>query len=298
MQIVRRVVVGAYADGFIHAGNLAFLTLLALFPFFIVAVAIAGLVGQTDEGLAAVNVFLASVPAHVASALRQPVIDVLSARTGHPLWIGAIVGLWTVGSLIETIRDIVRRAYGVTTVRPFWHYRLASVGIIAVSVFAILLAFSLQVLIGAVEAALHQWLPFADQAIGFARATQLVPTAIMFVALRYLFVALTPGRYRHPACPKWPGAALTTVWWYGTGLLLPVVLAQFADYNLTYGSLAGAMVTLIFFFIIGLGVVIGAELNAALADLPDDGTDDGRPRWTGRHAASHTGQDVPGKARD
>jgi membrane protein len=44
-----------------------------------------------------------------------------------------------------------------------------------------------------------------------------------------------------------------------------VVLRQFFTYDLTYGSLAGAMVTLLFFWLVGLGLVIGAELNAALA---------------------------------
>ena len=43
-------------------------------------------------------------------------------------------------------------------------------------------------------------------------------------------------------------------------------LSLFGGYSLTYGSLAGVMVALIFFFIVGLGVVIGAELNAALAE--------------------------------
>src|SRR3546814_781616 len=64
--------------------------------------------------------------------------------------------------------------------------------------------------------------------------------------------------------------SFTAVWWYATTLLLPVVLSQLGGYDLTYGSLAGVMIALIFFFVIGLGVVIGAELNAALAEFPDE----------------------------
>jgi membrane protein len=48
--------------------------------------------------------------------------------------------------------------------------------------------------------------------------------------------------------------------------LLPEVIGLLGGYNLTYGSLAGVMIALIFFFVVGLGVVIGAELNAALAE--------------------------------
>ena len=47
---------------------------------------------------------------------------------------------------------------------------------------------------------------------------------------------------------------------------MPFALGLLGGYSLTYGSLAGVMIALVFFFIVGLGVVIGAELNAALAD--------------------------------
>ena len=77
---------------------------------------------------------------------------------------------------------------------------------------------------------------------------------------------MTPARYRKRGCPKWPGALLITVWWLGTVELLPNAIGLLGGYDLTYGSLAGVMIALIFFFVVGLGVVIGAELNAALAE--------------------------------
>lgn len=273
IEVVRRVVIGVYSDGFIHAGNLAYLTLVALFPFFIVATAIAQIFGQTDDGLAAVDAFLNTLPRNVEAVLREPIHQVLGARTGNLLWFGALVGLWTVGSLIETIRDILRRAYGTTSNTPFWHHRLASIGIIIVSVLAIMFAFSMQVMINAADTFLHRILPFADEAIGIVQATKLAPAGLLYIGLLTLFMALTPSRYRGRRFPKWPGAAMTTLWWYLTCLALPLALSHLTNYDLTYGGLAGAMVTLIFFFIIGLGVVIGAELNAALAEFPDNGDD-------------------------
>ncbi|MDQ3145136.1 MAG: YihY/virulence factor BrkB family protein, partial [Pseudomonadota bacterium] len=70
-------------------------------------------------------------------------------------------------------------------------------------------------------------------------------------------------------CRKWPGALLVTLWWLLTVELLPGAIGLFGGYALTYGSLAGVMVALLFFFVIGLGVVAGAELNAALTDPGD-----------------------------
>jgi len=81
-----------------------------------------------------------------------------------------------------------------------------------------------------------------------------------------LFFVLTPSRYRKRDCRTWPGALFITTWWLATAEILPSVLSLFGGYSRTYGSLAGVMISLIFFFVVGLGVVIGAELNAALAE--------------------------------
>jgi membrane protein len=48
------------------------------------------------------------------------------------------------------------------------------------------------------------------------------------------------------------------------------VLRSFFSYDLTYGSLAGIMIALFFFWLVGLGMVVGAELNAALAESPEE----------------------------
>jgi len=265
MQIVQRVLVGTYRDGFIHAGNLAYLSLITLFPFFIVAAAVASIFGHTQDGQAAVGAFLATVPPGVADVVREPIMGVLEARTGPLLWLGGLVGLWTVGSLIETIRDILRRAYGTRGTRSFWHYRLSAIGITLVSVFAVMFAFSLQVAMTGIDQLVRALFPFAEDAIRLIALTRLVPMAVLGVALWSLYMSLTPSAYRGPRYPKWPGAVATTLWWYGVTMLLPPTLSLLGGYDRTYGSLAGVMITLIFFFFVGLGVVIGAELNAALA---------------------------------
>ena len=89
---------------------------------------------------------------------------------------------------------------------------------------------------------------------------------MLFGALYILFRAITPRDYRGPDCPKWPGAVLVSAWWLASTMLLPLFLANATNYDLTYGSLAGVIIALIFFYLIGLGMVTGAHLNAALAN--------------------------------
>jgi membrane protein len=272
-HIVRRVVVGTYTDGFIHAGNLAYLALIALFPFFILLAAAFSLIGGSVGGEAAIEAVFSTMPPSVAKALAGPIREVMSARTGIFLWLGALVALWTVGSLIETVRDILRRAYGTHFSKGFFHYRLLSIGIITGAVVLMLLSFSMQVLIVGVEQFVTRVLPEQYQSVGVVAISRTVSGLGLFLAIYMLFYSLTPSKYRTRQFPKWPGALFTTLWWIGVTLALPPLLASLLSYDATYGSLAGVMVALFFFYLVGLGMVMGAELNAALVEVEDLGHD-------------------------
>jgi len=265
-EVTKRVAVGVYNDGFIHAGNLAYLSIVALFPFFIVAAAVAHLLGQGQDAQLTVMNILRRLPPNVSDTLREPIQEVLTVRTGPLLWVGAVVGLWTAASFIETIRDILRRAYGVKFCAPFWEYRLGSILLILGAVLVMMIAFAASTALTFAHHLLLQWFPFAEGLGTTLGIYRLVPAATLFVTFYGLFLALTPARYRKLGCRKWPGALFITAWWLATVEILPNLLGMLGGYNLTYGSLAGVMIALIFFFVVGLGVVIGAELNAALAE--------------------------------
>lgn len=267
-EVTKRVAVGVYADGFIHAGNIAYLALLTLFPFFIVTAALAQFFGHGPDTMLAVNSFLLTLPQSVSELLAKPISDVLKQRTGALLWLGGLVGLWTVGSFIETIRDILRRAYGTPYSRSFLHYRLGSVAITILSVILALTAFSAQVVLTAAEQFVTRLLPFAGDVASWLGLSQLAPGIALFIALYGLFFSLTPSKYRQGDYPKWPGALFTALWWMTTTMLLPRVLGLLGGYDLTYGSLAGVIIALLFFWLVGFGLVIGAHLNAALAETP------------------------------
>jgi membrane protein len=265
-EITKRIAIGVYNDGFIHAGNLAFLSILALFPFFILATAIAQLLGQSADGAKTVATILSQLPPQVASVLAGPVNEVLTVRTGTLLWLGALVGLWTAASFIETIRDILRRAYGVKFSAPFWTYRLLSIAWILVAVLMLMAAFGATILLTSIQHAVVERMPGSSGLATTLGIYRIAPAIALFVTFYFTLLALTPSRYRKIGCRKWPGALLITVWWLATAELLPLALSWLGGYEITYGSLAGVAIVLIFFFVIGLGVVTGAELNAALAD--------------------------------
>lgn len=277
--ILGRALEGVWNDGFIHAGNLAYLTLLTLFPFFIVVAAIAQAFGRDAATLEAFRQFLAQVPRDVADVLEKPISDVLTARSGNLLWLGALGGLWSTGGFIATLKDILYRAYGVRSASTFWMARLRYTAITVGSVLLVLISFLLQAVLAGLEQFVLRLFPFADSSLTWLlSASRLIPGLFIFGAFYLLFVVMTPKRYRGRGCRKWPGPLFIAGWWLLVTSVLPHLLGLLGGYDLTYGSLAGVMIALVYFFTLGLGVVFGAHLNAALAEVPRSALKDPQPQ--------------------
>ncbi len=273
-EVAKRTAVGTYNDGFIHAGNLAYLSMLAIFPFFIVSGALFQLFGEAAERQMIIDAILLSMPPTVARVIEPVAADVIDARSGLLLWLGVGVGLWTISSLIETVRDILRRAYGTRATKAFWQYRLASTGIILGAVILLLISLFATVVISTAQQVIDARFPQLNDAVDTLRVSRIVPALGLTASLYMLFYTLTPGKYRQRRYPKWPGAVFTAAWWVAVTTALPPILRSFFSLNLTYGSLAGIVIALFFFWLVGLGLVIGAELNAALAEPEANGIKD------------------------
>lgn len=269
-EVVRRTVVGTWQDGFIHAGNLAYLAMFAIFPFFILGAALFELFGGRDQALELVTTVLVAMPPTVASALGPVAEEIVYARDGWLLWAGAAIALWTVSSLIETIRDILRRAYGTQPIHAFWKYRLASAGLILGAVILLMVSLFATFAIGTAQQVILGSMPQLEGVIDTLRISRIIPALGLLLSLYLVFFTLTPSEYRGRKYPKWPGALFTGLWWLGVTTIMPVILRRFFAYDLTYGSMAGIIIALFFFWLVGLGLVIGAELNAALAEPEKD----------------------------
>jgi membrane protein len=262
--LMLRVVLPALQGGGIHAGNIAYLAMATLFPLAILMTAAGSVFGRTDAGRMAIGGLLRAMPPQAAALLAPVIEEVLSARTGHLLWAGALVGLWTVSGFVETIRDIFHRAYAHAPTRPFWVYRLLAAGATLVAMAVLLLGFLsqlvLQLLLDHLRPVLPHPLPLPD----WVDLSRFAPPVVIFGALWLLFKLLAPAGFRHS--PGWPGALFTTVVWVGAALLMGPILSAFGGMGLTYGALSGVMATMLFFYVVGLALVAGAQLNAALAN--------------------------------
>lgn len=283
--VLKRTVYGAWNDGVIHAGNLAYLSMLSIFPFFILGAALFSAIGEEADRAATINAILFALPPVVGDVIGPVARDVIIARTGWLLWVGGLVGLWTVSGLVETLRDILRRAYGTSATLAFWRYRILSFGIIMAAMSLLIISLIAQVLIGTAQQVIAAYFPWLSDALAQLSFSRIVPAIGLYLSIFLLFLTLTPSAFRGKKFPKWPGALLVTIWWVGVTIALPPILGSFFAYDMTYGSLAGIMIALFFFWLVGLGMVLGAELNAALADGSRDrnivGQEDDRRRKRG-----------------
>ncbi|NVJ98286.1 MAG: YihY/virulence factor BrkB family protein [Alphaproteobacteria bacterium] len=250
--------------GMSAAGNMAFLTMLSLFPFIIFLVAVSGFMGQSERGLEAIAYMLSILPPEVSKVVDGPIRGIIK-NTGAEILTGSILfAIWTAGNGVEAAREVLIKAFGKEHARAIWIRRLESLGVVVFGAIAIVLAMSIQVLGPAILKAITSLFPDAmSDGINTAwkYLSLLVSPSVLMLGLYLVFLALTPRKVQKPY--RLPGTILSVLVLMATARGLSVYLKYAGNYDVTYGSLAGVVVMQLFCFLVSLGFVLGAELNAA-----------------------------------
>ncbi|TGV03887.1 YihY/virulence factor BrkB family protein, partial [Mesorhizobium sp. M8A.F.Ca.ET.173.01.1.1] len=61
-----------------------------------------------------------------------------------------------------------------------------------------------------------------------------------------------------------PGAIFATIVFLGGSYLFGIYISNFANYSKTYGSIAGIIILMLWLYITGFIIIIGAEINAIM----------------------------------
>jgi membrane protein len=245
------------------AGNLAFTAILALFPFLIFLVALAGFIGDADAANRVIAWMFGFLPGDVANVLAPVVNEVLRRPRGGLLTFGVIGTLWIASGGIEALRIALNRAYHATEKRPFWLRRLQSIAFV-VGGAVIMIVVSALIIVGGLVSDYVGQVPIVP-----GLTEELWNTIRLAVGAVLLGGALL-GLHRWlpdcdlPARRLLPGIVLTTALWIGVASFFTVYLDNFGNYDVTYGSLGGAILTLFFFYVTALIFMAGAEFNAVL----------------------------------
>ncbi|MCJ2181838.1 YihY/virulence factor BrkB family protein [Novosphingobium sp. 1949] len=266
LRIVRRVwIMAGFHELGLIAGGLAFYCFLALTPLIAATVMIYGLIGDADTVREQMQSIVEVVPPEVAHLLEQQLIQIVSTSSD-------VTGLALVIALFFAIFGGMRAANGMIAALNIVNEEHETRGFIAVSLRAasLTLAAILIAMTGVLSGGVFAWLQ--GEAAHFIGPS----TATLFKWLTWL-VALLLGsagfalimRYgpdRRPAKWRWlaPGAFLATFLWIAVSFGFSLYVAYISDYNATYGSLSAIVVFLMWLYLSGYGVLLGALLNAEI----------------------------------
>jgi membrane protein len=184
-------------------------------------------------------------------------------ENGGLLTAGVVGALWSTSAAIVSIAGALNRAYDIDEGRPWWKVRLTAISLTMAVAVMVLVAITL-VLAG----------PTLAESIGRATGQGNVFQWIWLILqwpLVFALVATSIGLlyYFGPdADQDWvwitPGAVAATLLWLVASLLFKVYIANFTDYTGSYGTVGGVIVLLLWFYVSGLAILAGAELNAEI----------------------------------
>jgi membrane protein len=253
-------------DVFTWGSALAYSWIFAIFPFIIFMLTLAPyLPGNVKAGAEQVitNAAARGLGADSKSPIVTSVKEVINQPQGGLLSFGLILALWGAsGGMVMTMQAL-DKAYYVNCTRGFIKQRLIAT---AMTIGTALLVLSVLLL-----------LPVGTAITEYLRDRGAIGTAAVWginllryaIALGLLFLVVAVIYYFGPCIKqKWqtvtPGAIFTVVIWVVLGFAFGYYVKNFGNFNKTYGALGGAIILLLFFYINGVVLLIGAELNSVI----------------------------------
>ncbi|MDQ0396118.1 YihY/virulence factor BrkB family protein [Labrys monachus] len=252
-------------DGYAMASHMALSTLTALFPFLIFVTALAGLVGTAGLQEEIVRLLFDSWPHSVASPIAEEVVNVLGSSHPGLVTLSAIIAVVLATNGIEAIRIGANRAYGLVETRSFWRCRLQSLVFVLVAALALITLALFVVLWPVMWRNALAYLPFLA---AFAFVIELARYGITVVVLGgaiiliHLFLVASRPRF----WTIWPGSLVTLGLWLAGGELFSLYITNFNTYSKLYAGLGGVFAALFFLWLVAVAFLLGAEINALLAE--------------------------------
>lgn len=250
-----------------RAAQLSFYLLLSLFPLLIFLSSVLGYFFAAGvpweqwlfHHLAPV------MPAPAFEVIRATTEDMLSARGGGKLSFGLLVALWTASSGMEAVIKGLNVSFQVTDPRPWWRRRL--VALVLTICVAPLAGSALGVTVAGGWGA-----RFLTEMMGLGNVWNLLLQAFQkFAAVTTLLLAITlvyffgPNlRSRRSRLVILPGALVAVVCWLGASSGLRLYLEHFSSFGKTYGSLGAVIALLMWLYLTGATLLLGAEINSGI----------------------------------
>jgi membrane protein len=277
----------AYDDNVLGwAAELAYYFFLALFPALLFLVALASFFPVHDLMNQILGTLSRVAPGEVLSLVRDQILQISKNNNGGLLTLGFLGTIWSASSGMSSVSSVLNRAYHVDEGRSWVRVRLTAIALtVALAVF-VLISFALVV---AGPALADKVADSVGLGAAFRWTWKIVQWPVVFAlivtgfGLVYYYAPDVEQEW------KWitPGSVFATVVWLVASLGFRWYVSAFADYQKTYGAIGAAIVALLWFYMSGAAILVGAEMNALIEHSSPEGKDPGEKVAGQKEAEAH-----------
>jgi membrane protein len=250
------------------ACELSYKLFLAMFPFLIFLTALGGFVAEAldvdNPAGEVIGLVGGSLPLEANELLREQVSEVTQSRDGTLLSIGILGSVWAASSAVGTLMKTLNRVYEVKETRSMLKRYGLAVGLTLLAGGAIVAAFVLMLAGQLAGSEVAEAVGLEDQ-VGMLLIWLRWPAAIVLLLSAVAFLYWAAPNVDLPF--KWisPGALLFVAISLPATFLFGIYVANFGSYSETYGTLGGVVILLVWLYIVGFFLLLGAQLNSVLA---------------------------------
>lgn len=249
---------------FTVAAALAFYFLFSMVPLLVIFSSLLQFLPVPDVFQQLLNLMAGIVPPDSMTLVERIVADILTPNRGKLLSFGILGYIWTTSGGFSALIESLNIAYDVEIARSWWRDRLRALVLAFTSGGLVSLSVLLLIVGPHFGHFLTEVFPIPPPIEHFWPHFRLIFIFITFVTGLEFVYYLGPN-CRHSFLSTFPGALFAiTIWLLGSSVL-NYYLGHISNYNVTYGSMGAIIGLMLWFYITGVAILIGAELNAELA---------------------------------
>ncbi len=245
------------------ASQLAYYFFLALFPALLCLLAIASFFPLQNFSGDVVRLLAPFAPHEATDIIRDQMTKIAEGHNGGLLTIGLLGALWSSSSAMVSMVSALNRTYDITENRPWWRVRLTAIVLtIALAVFIVI---SAGLIVAGPELAdlLARHFAFGGVFVWTWKILQW-PFAFLLVVIAIDLIYFFAPDAEQDWVWVTPGSLVATTLWVIGSLLFRFYAVNFGNYEATYGAVGGVILLLLWFYLSGLVIVIGSEMNAEI----------------------------------
>lgn len=264
-----------------RAAQLSYYFLLALFPLLIFLTSILGILLGSGTGIrhSLFNYLSQVMPPAAFQLVDDTMRGVSEASGGGKISFGILAALWAASNGMGAISESLNAAYNVKETRPWWKARLVSI-CLTIAIAVLTMTALILILYGG---------EIADKvaaSYGFGDLFKTVwnilqwPIVLFFILLSFSLIYFFAPDLKDQDW-KWvtPGSLIGVALWILVSFLFRVYLRFFDSYSATYGSLGAVIVLMLWFYLTGLAILIGGEINSEIENAAaEEGAPDAKER--------------------